>query len=207
MGPEIGAVHTGYWRVLVETGQVLESGPRKEGELWPELLNGNCVHPSSMLLKAHCFERLGNFDERITTGLDYDMWIRVSREYKFAAIGQPLVKVREHANRLSTNFELQIRGQNRFFEKWGQWIEADEKNYCRYFVQLGILYSLTGKKEEGRKAYWKALRRYPLQMKPYWLLALSCFGTQVFRGVANANEAVSLWIAGLRCVGNNHQIN
>ena len=205
--PGIGAVHTGYWRILTDTGEVRESDARKEGDLWGEFLFGNnLVHPSSILLRASCFERLGVFDVSITTGLDYDMWLRVSKEYKFAAINKPLLKVREHGDRLSSNLELQIQGQTKFFEKWGKWIEADEKNYSRWFVRLGIMYSLTGQQNEGRKAYMKAMRRYPLHFKSYALLSLSLLGTKAFRSVTKFNESVRLcWLRDWRG-GNNKQI-
>jgi hypothetical protein len=176
---------------------MIESSTRKEGTLWPELLHGCCVHPSSILLRTSCFEHLGSFDESITTGLDYDMWVRVAREYTFAAINEPLVKVRESGDRLTTNLELQIQGQSRFLAKWSKWIEADRESYCRCLVQLGILYSLTGQQDEGRKAFWKALKRDPFYVKPYALLFLSFWGTNMFRKITEINAAVrQRWLRG-----------
>ena len=81
---------------LVSTGAVHFSGDnngkvlRKDiqqyrGEIFEELLmKGNVVSGggSSALIKAECFENVGNFDERLKSSQDYDMWIRIAKKYE-----------------------------------------------------------------------------------------------------------------------------
>jgi glycosyltransferase involved in cell wall biosynthesis len=54
-----------------------------EGDLFEALLLGNFLPSPSLLLRHACWERVGDFDERLYME-DWDFWLRVAREFSFA---------------------------------------------------------------------------------------------------------------------------
>lgn len=54
----------------------------------------NFVHFSSVLVRKNCFEDVGVFDESLDMGIDWELWLRVSKYYKFAFIDEQLIAYR-----------------------------------------------------------------------------------------------------------------
>ncbi len=60
------------------------------------LLKGNYI-PSSIMIRANVFDRVGKFDTNLKVE-DWDMWLRISQVSKIAFIDQPLTFYRYHDN-------------------------------------------------------------------------------------------------------------
>lgn len=52
------------------------------GDVWLEMLKTNFLGAMTVLIRRECFTRLGFFDEQLAYE-DWDMWLRISREYNF----------------------------------------------------------------------------------------------------------------------------
>ena len=66
---------------------------------------------SSVVVKKMCYEKVGGFDQSIRFGEDWDLWIRISREYELFYLTDPLVYYRNHVVSLTSsnnqyNFEI-----------------------------------------------------------------------------------------------------
>jgi len=91
--PKTKVVYSGFWRI--ENGRK-EYIPNKnvkkiEGDLHKELLERNFITPQAVIIKKECFDKAGLFEEKLRSYQDWEMWIRVSRKYKFKCINEPLV--------------------------------------------------------------------------------------------------------------------
>ena len=64
-----------------------------------------------MLLRKVCFQRVGLFDESLPRSQDYDLWIRISREFLFECVQEPLFKYHVHGEK---NFDRPPRSGQRF---------------------------------------------------------------------------------------------
>ena len=42
--------------------------------------------------------------------LDYDMWIRIAKEFHFECIKEPLIKYHIHKDQISNNLSIKVRG-------------------------------------------------------------------------------------------------
>lgn len=182
--PEIGAVYTGCMNIDIESQKILgvryaEGG----GNIFSEILGGNWINTSSVVLKRACFEKVGLFDESIPWCSDQDMWIRVSKEYQWECIRDPLVKYGEHLNKLTNNFGLKIEGKKRLIEKYSRDLLLNPKAHTFHYLSIGIMYCLTGDIRKGREAYFNTLRLYPLNIKPCLYFCLSFLGAEFFRKV------------------------
>jgi glycosyltransferase involved in cell wall biosynthesis len=173
--PTVGAVYTGFLRVDRSTKKPLKQViPSKRGNIFAEMAGQNWVGPpSTVVLRRECFERVGLFDESLTIGPDYDMWIRVSEKFHFDYVPEPLTNYSVHGNQVSMNFDLLVKGLEALLNKHGSYFASDSKNYSRRYAALGALYSHQGNIRNARKALLKAVSLCPLHLSNYVNLLLS----------------------------------
>lgn len=50
--------------------------------LFTSLLNGNFLVPESMFVHRRCYQEVGLFDTALTACEDWDMWLRITKQYK-----------------------------------------------------------------------------------------------------------------------------
>jgi glycosyltransferase involved in cell wall biosynthesis len=116
--PSVGLVHT--WTTMISekskpTGGILAS--TSEGEVWEQLLEHNTVACCSVMVRRSCFEKVGMFDQSLRSAEDWDMWIRIARQYRFAVIRQPLAQYRMIPTSKSKNCQLVEQSLMRIIEK------------------------------------------------------------------------------------------
>lgn len=66
------------------------SDVKKSGFIYPALLPWNFVACTSMMIKRKCFDKIGLFDEELFAFEDFDMTLRLAREYEVAFVKEPL---------------------------------------------------------------------------------------------------------------------
>lgn len=182
--PVVGGVYTGRVNIDGTNGKILSIRlGDKKGNLFNELLGGFRFSTSSVMVRKECFHQIGLFDENIPYNSDFDMWVRISKNFQFECIEEPLTKYYIHATKLSTNFDLVIKGQKMVVEKYKHWYKLNPKSYSRKYLEIGILSCLNGHSRMGRKAFLKSIAPSPFWMKPYLIFFLSCLGTNIFRKV------------------------
>jgi glycosyltransferase involved in cell wall biosynthesis len=179
----VGAVYTGFLKIDRATKMPVEQVvPRKRGNIFAEMAAQNWVGtPSTVMVRRECFERVGLFDEGIPFGPDYDMWIRISKEYQIDYITGPLVNYFVHENSMSSNCQLMIRGFETQLAKYPQFFSSNKRSYGYRYLSLGVLYCYNGDIEKGRRALRKAIEIYPFEMRSYFNLGLSLLGSKAFR--------------------------
>jgi hypothetical protein len=112
--------------------------PTLSGWIYPDLLLDSHVHIITALVHRSVFDRVGVFDESLSTGSDYEFWIRASRTYPMYRLQQTLALYRIRPN--SITFTPQSRN-NRYD-----------------IIQNAIArYGLTG--PDGRRVDGRRLRR------------------------------------------------
>ena len=137
----VGLVYTGFRKTDALTKQVIaEVIPEKRGDLFDQMAINNWIGTcSTVVVRSSVFEKAGLFDEGLASGADYDMWLRISKEFAIEYICEHLVRYTVHDNRISTNFEAQIRGIERQLEKYAPVFVADAKSYSRRYFFRGVL--------------------------------------------------------------------
>ncbi len=177
--PEVGLVHNALINFYADTGEEVEVRQPVEavsGQVFDRLLQDNFVILSTIMARKTCFDAVGPFDVSIPSGLDYDMWVRISQHYEFAYIDVPLIRYRLHLANLGSNFNLQIRGQEAFFKKYEAYTSTPGKpNSMRYF-RHGLLYGFIHDFKQARRIYLKSIRLYPLNPKPYVAFLMTFLG-------------------------------
>lgn len=75
------------------------------GYIFPYCLPLCVISPSSVMIRRTLFEKVGYFDERLPACEDYDLWLRITKEYPVYFIEEPLlIKYGGHADQLSQQY-------------------------------------------------------------------------------------------------------
>jgi glycosyltransferase involved in cell wall biosynthesis len=119
--PEVGFVTGGEW-------EVDDSGARPPWLLLRESFDSRTIYPrilienmvgstSLVMVRRECLEWVGLFDEKIPLGQDWDLWIRLAKEYPAACLSVPLMKYRRHGASLSAASIWRRYFSNRTFQR------------------------------------------------------------------------------------------
>jgi glycosyltransferase involved in cell wall biosynthesis len=193
----IGGVYTGYFRIDAASGAILNTVlPEKRGDVYNDLRAYNWIGtPSTVMVRRECFNKAGSFDEQLSFGPDYDMWIRISRFYGFDFISEPLVRYAVHAQRLSANFSTMVMGKKAYLAKYADYFAGDRRAYGAHFLALGILCCYDRKPADGRAALRRSISIYPYDARPYFNLLLSLLGSENFIRLKMFKERLSHSVA------------
>jgi glycosyltransferase involved in cell wall biosynthesis len=180
---EVGVIYTGYEVIERDTGRILRvSLPTKRGNLCKELLGSNCLgSTSSILMKRDCVTTAGLFDEALPSFQDYDLWIRISREYHFDYIAAPLFKYHIHPKQIWSDPEAIMRGATLMLRKHERHKTAMKKTFSYIMLRLGVLYCYAGDTKQGRNAFLQAIQCYPYEVRHYFNLCVSFFGRGLYK--------------------------
>ena len=77
--------------MFIEAHRLLPTMP--EGWIFDTLIQGNFIPAMTSLTRRRCLEVVGNYDENLVFE-DWDMWLRISRQYRFAFDRIPSAKYR-----------------------------------------------------------------------------------------------------------------
>jgi tetratricopeptide (TPR) repeat protein len=90
-----------------------------ERDDYHDLMNYNYIPtPSDVLIRKQCFEKVGRFNEKLINGCDWELWIRLAKDFKLAFIKEPLIAYRLHG----TNLHSELRRKNDVVVKDHFWI-------------------------------------------------------------------------------------
>jgi len=81
-------------------------GHQQTGLIYRDLFLGNIIDAtSSVLVKREVLNQVGFFDEKNKQCEDWDMWLKIAKNYYIFPIKEYLVQYREHKGRLSSRNE------------------------------------------------------------------------------------------------------
>lgn len=195
--PKIGGVYTGYVVIDRSSGEILDQRVHtKKGNIFDELIEANLIGATpSLLFRKECFNRVGLFDENMSFSEDWDMWIRISKEFHFECIQQILVKCYFHnRDKLTFNLESLEKGMEIMLKKYGQFTPL-RRTLSYSYLRLGVLCCYNKQTKKGRVAFVNAIRLYPFEIRHYFNFGLSLLGVNNFRRLKDVKEKI---IASLR---------
>lgn len=130
-------------RQIVENGNVIEEyKPNLEGELFNDLLKENFIPSETPLIRYECFDNVGLFDERFRSCQDWDMWLRISREYKISCDRKILAVSHWDSNdRISTNYRRKNQGYGLILKKYFKHIKRNPQSLLHILTRY-IYYRL-----------------------------------------------------------------
>jgi glycosyltransferase involved in cell wall biosynthesis len=103
--------------------------------------------PSCVAGRRACFIRAGGFDRRWRHGADYDLYLRLARQFPFAVLEEPLVRYHQHGQNMSGSRDRMWRWLMRILSTVrpapehglsAAMIAGAIRQYCRWFYSLGL---------------------------------------------------------------------
>lgn len=199
--PEAGLVHCRPEKLVDNTRVPWPSRAIQYDFLFHELVKGNFICNSSVVVRRSVLEEHGLFDTdpRLKGTEDYELWLRLAIPTKFASVEEPLLLYRVHPDGISKN-EVEIAiGE----------LTAVEKNRARYphlFAELGtvgkqrltslhrtlgILLCIDGMSDHGRRELLTTIRLRPSDLLSWKWILISFLGSSNIRKLRYLKQVVS----------------
>jgi glycosyltransferase involved in cell wall biosynthesis len=168
---EAALVYT--WMALVDEKGVLTGRYYKrieEGDVWKPMLTSNLVGCGSVpLIRRTCLDKVGYFDENLKSfAEDWDLWLRMARQYSFRVVKEALVYYRQRGDSASKDWaamerSFQIVFAKTFNDQPAELLPLRAKSEAFIYVSLGWM-ALQGNNFDYRVAFnyqRNAFKYYP----------------------------------------------
>lgn len=97
---------------------------------------GSTSHP---LIRKECFAKIGIFDLDMPARQDYEMWLRICREYKVQGINEPLFYYRYHGgDRITKSYKKELRSYQLLWKKYKRDYKKDSVARANIFFTIAI---------------------------------------------------------------------
>jgi len=179
---------------LVYTGEILvEDGAENpferkilsiSGNVFERLLQGDFIGTcSSVMVRTNAIKKTGGFDEQLHSREDWDIWLRISKNYEVACIPEPLI-IRHIGgySRISTNLKRTIEGTKAIINKHRKDMEKNPKSLGKQIGAIAIK-ELNYNRVQGWETALGALKIYFFQAKLGIALFISLFGYKIYRKI------------------------
>lgn len=157
----LGLVYTGSRRVRNQRTSS-EFIPTQNGWVSKEIYRRNFVPSETPLVRASCFDEVGDFDVSLPAREDWDMWIRIAQEYKFDYVPQILATAHlGRSDRMSDDSKITYIGYQRILEKYREDFMSDPVAFSRIQKRIGVALFKQG--DSRCKDYFRRAYRYDKQ--------------------------------------------
>jgi glycosyltransferase involved in cell wall biosynthesis len=138
-------------------------------KLYSTMLKGNFITPLCMLVYRYCYEKVGEFDTKLTSCEDWDMWLRISRDFDVISNEMVLGRYRVNPESMSTVIERMLDNRLSVLYKnigialsENSLLNDDElQAYSRAFLTTSIEYLQSGNQDQAYLCFSRALHLYP----------------------------------------------
>jgi len=184
--PELSIVYTPMAPIRMD-GRLMEghSKPCHAGWLTERIFQSIFIHDPAVVFHRRVIEACGGFDESLPVGVGHEFWLRVSTEFEFGLIDEPLALRRWSQGSLTRSNRslgrcLKAGMLERFyFERGGRERMAPGpalRRLGRAHYAAGKILLKEGKFRQAAKHLGRSIRFRPVGLKPYPLYLLSRLG-------------------------------
>lgn len=138
-----------------------------EGEIFDQLVLTNFVGSTSFaLVKKWCFERVGMFDTSMPASQDFEMWLRIAKEYSIGFVDKPLVDYYIHVgDNITGNYKKKLEAIERLLEINSEYFQTHSNARSIRYLNAAPYYALNKKYGMAIKYYSKGVFAKPLEFK------------------------------------------
>lgn len=132
-----------------------------DGDVLATLLTDDIIHAQMLMVRRSCFDRIGLFDVSLPHHEDFDMSLRLAREFDYVTVKEPLLRMYRADAALSKHLANRVVALERIIEKTPE-VRADAKVRARWLVKLARLRWSAGTPLSAMSALASALRASPV---------------------------------------------
>jgi glycosyltransferase involved in cell wall biosynthesis len=194
--PEAAFVYTGCYLIDAEgkvVGQVRNLCEASE-KSYSAVLGNSAIPAPTVVIRKSCLDKVGLFDECIFIPADWDLWLRLSREYPICYVDHVLSKYRLASNftmkHISLSLDEHMYVLDKQFDGNTMFANRDKDHYRQQVLYMhAMMYRKNGDADNARRLLGRALLEYTttgvrwaISMGLNWLISL--LGIRVWTGVA-----------------------
>jgi len=180
---DVGVVYTGTWRFGKGHPYYLphKTVGCKQGDVHKELLNGNFVDLPTSVVRKRCFNKSGVFDERLGRLQEWDLFIRISRYYRFVYLDEPLSLSYVQHDSISLDDDAFVQAMDLTLEKHYAVFSQNKAILARHLGCTGELLMSNDRVNEARRYFLRAWRCCPYSGRWIASLALTFLGRGLYK--------------------------
>jgi glycosyltransferase involved in cell wall biosynthesis len=118
------------------------------GNILPQLLVRNQMTGGTVVVLKEALDRVGLFDESFSAAENWDLWIRVCKEYDADLVNKPLVQYRVHPGNMSKDRTLMLGAKEDILNKHCN-VNPESEEMARHFNHA-----------KADLAYWKGVYHF-----------------------------------------------
>ena len=181
---EVGLVYGGYL-IVDEIGKVCHGVmPTCQGKMLEDLLRlkipftGSASNP---MIRKTAILVVGMFDESVTSGEDFELYLRLAEKYSFEVIKEYLVKIRSHHYpRISDKLFDAISLDKKILEYFSYIFDEDNKLKSFYLQRIGGKLIRLNCKKQGRSYLIASIKQHRANYIAFFQLVCSFFSTKIY---------------------------
>jgi glycosyltransferase involved in cell wall biosynthesis len=182
--PDLGMVYGGFVWINPSGKLIREHKPESRGKLLKVFLwqkdpvTGSASNP---LIRKTVFEVVGNYDEKVVTGEDWEFYLRLSEKYKSDFTKNNVLKIKHHCGiRLGGMTEDAAQLEIILLKRYKKIFDNNPKLKSFYLQKIGGKFCRLKQQKKGRKFIIKAIKVYPLNYKAYFQYVFSFLGKNFY---------------------------
>lgn len=161
----VGMVYGGY-EIVNNTGKVVKTLlPSKKGDLFHVLLKSNVIGSPTNLIKRECFEKIHYCDESLKSCQDWDLWLKIAKNYEIEYVPEILARYNLSDSSISRNSDSVLIGHKQILSKYCFDIRKDRKIHTFHLQNIGIYYAYQQEYTQALKYLKMAFIVNPFNLK------------------------------------------
>ncbi|MFB6226496.1 MAG: glycosyltransferase family 2 protein [Candidatus Paceibacteria bacterium] len=148
---------------------------------------------SAMMYKRSLFDKVGFFDEKLKSGQDAEMRLRIATNgYKFYFIQQALIKYKIHKGNISQSISAANKTEDvqYIFNKYREYYLENPKILSIKLRYDGTRNMYLNNKSKARKKFLKSIKFNPLNIRSYLYLLVSFLGCKAYKKINELRHKV-----------------
>ncbi len=102
--PTLALVSTGF-TIVDDEGAHVSAGFTGYADSYEELLQGNGICASTVVVRRSVLDEVGGFDTTLAQCEDWDLWLRVARGHRVAKLTDKLAEYRVHGGNMTRDYQ------------------------------------------------------------------------------------------------------
>jgi len=182
--------------IIEESVKVSRNLTMPSGRIFPQMFAETLFQTSAVLIRKSCLDTVGGFDETLRMGDDYDLFLRIARNFELGYVDEPLVLYRQHSAQGTRTWGKQLQQgvpweflvlkkivdlYPEIFEELGG--HRVRQRLSKPYVALAYACFAEGDHENARRLMRQALRQWPTNLGYLRYYAMSCLSPRMLAGL------------------------
>ncbi|MFV0438926.1 MAG: glycosyltransferase family 2 protein [Desulfopila sp.] len=189
---DTGVIYSSYIKIHEKQVLLLPKPNQRSASknIFEKLLRGNFIGLPSVLIKKECFLNAGTFDETLLRLQDWELFIRLSQNYTFLYIDEPLF-ISFYSNRsISSNNELFPPSFAKILSKHSNIFEKYPKILSKCYLTIGLKYCGIDNLQSGINYFKMSLKTNSFQILGYIMLLIAVSRRYSYTFVSHIRQIV-----------------